>query len=119
MVSTRAATPRWKFSYVDENGDDVHSGTESIDWRSYFADAPAATRVGNLWHVGREFAPPNAGLGITGDVMPTSGLSDIPAGGFAVKGLSLYLDRTGKLVMVATDRGGAPVQVERKLTHSF
>jgi hypothetical protein len=97
--------PALTFSHLNDRGERVNSGTESIDWKSYFADAPAATLVGNLWHVGKEFAPPNAGLGISGDVMPTAGLSDIPAGGFAVKGLSLYVDRTGRLVMVATDRG--------------
>ena len=78
---------------------------EPIGWNSYFAAADAGTQVNSLWHVGKEFVPPNAGLGITGDTMPTSGLSDIPAGGFAVKGVSLYVDRTGKLVMVAADRG--------------
>ena len=91
------------FSDASAGRDRQRSGTESIDWKSYFADAPARTQVGNLWHLGREFVIP--GRGITGDVMPASGTNTIPAGGFAVKGLSLYVHRTGVLVMVATDRG--------------
>jgi hypothetical protein len=38
-------------------------------------------------------------------LMPT-GLNKIPAGGFAVKGASLYMERNNKLVLVAVDRGG-------------
>ena len=100
--------PTKVFSHVDTSGRNdlnVHSGTTAIDWGSYFADAPADAEVGNIWHLGREFVPEDAALSIPGETMP-SGIAEVmPAGGFAVKGVSLYVDRAGKLVLVATDRG--------------
>jgi hypothetical protein len=74
------------------------------NWASYFAEAPATVEVGNIWHLGKEFVPASAALRVVGETMP-AGIDGLPAGAFAVKGVSLYVDRAGKLVLVATDRG--------------
>jgi hypothetical protein len=66
------------------------------------------TQVGNLWHIGKPFAPaynaPNGHYVDAGDAQP-QGWETVPGGGFAVKGMSVYVDRSGKLVLSVTDRG--------------
>ena len=83
-----------------------NGGTTTIDWNAYYAPAAEDVVVGNLWHIGEEFRFPDAD-GEGGDTQPLNA-EDVPAGGFPVKGSSLYMNREGKLVLVAVDRGKTP-----------
>ena len=108
----------------EEDGRDgpynTYKGTTAVNWTNYFADAPPTVQVGNIWHLGKEFVPPTGRrdygqdrINVVGEPMPAGfDTGVIPAGGFAVKGVSLYVDRAGRLV------GPGAVQVHPRLTPS-